>query len=135
MPIQVKLGERSYPIWVDRGLLGRAGRIIRRTKFPFSKSAQTIVLVSDRNVYRKYGKVVTASLRSADFSRIVPIIVQPGEKTKSLAHAEKVVDQMIRAGVHRDAVLVALGGGVIGDLAGFVAATYMRGIVLVQVPT
>jgi len=93
-----------------------------------------VALVTDSNVARHYLAAATASLRAAGLAA-EPIIIPPGEASKTLEQAGLLYDAMLRAGLDRGSVVVALGGGVITDLAGFVAATYMRGIAWVAVPT
>ncbi len=92
------------------------------------------VVISDENVWRLYGGRVERVLKDAGFT-VHSLVVPPGEETKSLDTAQKIYDFMIKKRVERDDMLVALGGGMVGDLAGFVAATYLRGIPWLQVPT
>ncbi len=91
-------------------------------------------VVTDSNVGPLYADVVTGSLEQVGFKPIV-VAVAPGEESKSMGKAEAICDQMIAAGIDRSGFVVALGGGVIGDLAGFVASIYYRGIPHVQIPT
>jgi len=127
--IHVELGKNSYPIIVDQGILYQLGELLR----PKAKSAKVIV-IADAFVSQCYGTVVSDSLSSAGFDlRIVE--VPAGEEHKSLEWFGKLHDRLIDHRMDRDSTLIALGGGVIGDLGGFVAATYMRGIAYVQVPT
>ncbi|MBI4562315.1 MAG: 3-dehydroquinate synthase [Candidatus Rokubacteria bacterium] len=127
--ITVNLGSRSYPIVVGAGSLATAGERLRA----MSVGAR-VGLVSDPSVMGHYGPRVTASLASAGFA-MAEIIVPEGESAKTLAVAERSWETCLSAGLDRTSTLVALGGGTVGDLAGFVAATYMRGIHLVQLPT
>ncbi|MCZ6680898.1 MAG: 3-dehydroquinate synthase [Candidatus Poribacteria bacterium] len=127
--IRVELGENSYPIIVDQGVLNQLGSLLK----PKAKSEKTLIVV-DAIVSKHYSRPVLESLLRAGFdSRIVEIPV--GEEHKSLEWFAKLHDQLIDRRMDRSSTLIALGGGVIGDLAGFVAATYMRGIPYVQVPT
>ena len=127
--IHVELGEKSYPIIVDEGHLGQIGALIR----PRVKSAKAIV-IADASVSRHYGQIVLDSLSDGGFdSRMVE--VPGGNESKSIEWFAKLHDHLIAHRMDRSSVLIALGGGVIGDLAGFVAATYMRGIAFVQAPT
>ncbi len=127
--IHVELGENSYPILVDQGHLNRLGELLK----PKAKSTKVIV-VADAFVSQLYGETVLDSLSNTGFdSRIVE--VPPGEEQKSFEWFAKLHGQLINHRMERASTLIALGGGVIGDLAGFVAATYMRGIAWVQVPT
>jgi len=97
-------------------------------------SGRRAALVSDRSVMTLYGPTVIESLRAAGFS-VSEILVPAGETAKTLAVAERCWDECLTAGLDRTSTLLALGGGAVGDLAGFVAATYMRGIPFVQLPT
>ena len=127
--IHVELGENSYPIIVDRGILNQLGEVIK----PKTKSSKVLV-IADAFVSQHYAQTVLDSLSSAGFdSRIVE--VPAGEEHKSLEWFTRLHDQLIDHRLDRASTLIALGGGVIGDLAGFVAATYMRGIAYIQVPT
>lgn len=92
------------------------------------------VVVSDRNVFKWHGAALRAELERGGRS-VLEVIVAPGERSKNVRQASRLWDFLVREGVDRATPLVALGGGVVGDLGGFVAATYMRGIPLIQVPT
>src|SRR5207244_790669 len=92
------------------------------------------VLVSDDSVLRLHGEAVTQSLRTAGFS-LSQVVVPEGERAKSITVAQRGWDELLAAGIDRTSTVVALGGGAVGDLAGFVAATYMRGLNFVQLPT
>lgn len=127
--IQVDLGERSYPIRIaDDGLRGLGEAVARRTH------ATKAAVVTVPAVGRRYGAPVMRSLRSAGLEAH-RIDVPDGDATKNLAQVRKLYDAFLRWGLDRRSVLVALGGGVVGDLTGFAAATYLRGIPFVQVPT
>ncbi len=128
--VSVALGSRSYDIRIGSGILDMLGWEGRR-RFP--AIGQAVVLTHPR-LRRKFGPRVERVLQAAGFA-LFPVTVPEGEKSKSLRRASAVFDQMLAAGVERGAIVIALGGGVIGDLAGFVAATYMRGRSLIQVPT
>jgi 3-dehydroquinate synthase len=92
-------------------------------------------LVTDRTVDRLYGAAARRALKRAGFAPVTTLVVPPGERSKSLAHAAVLFDRLAAAGLGRGRPIVALGGGVVGDLAGFVAATWLRGVPLVHVPT
>lgn len=128
--VAVELGERSYEILIDRGLLPKLGSLIRRAL----PKAQRALIITDTNVAGKYGILAKASLEQAGFATLTAK-VPAGEASKSLAQAYNLYTACINAQLERSSVIVAVGGGVVGDLAGFVAATYMRGIPYVQVPT
>lgn len=127
--LTVGLRERSYQIHIGAGLLGRLGTEIRKRV----KGAR-VLAVTNPTVRQLYGPAAAESLRAAG---LTPCWVEmpDGEEHKSLATAAAVYDQAFAAGLDRDCPVVALGGGVVGDLAGFVAATYLRGVPFVQVPT
>ena len=128
--VPVALGEMSYDVLIGDGLLASAGDEARRL---FS-AANACAIVTDSTVAPLYGEIVRTSLMSAGFTPHL-ITVAAGESSKSFAYLEKVTRAMISAGLDRKAFLVALGGGVIGDLAGFAASVFFRGIPCVQIPT
>ncbi len=127
--VPVNLGPRSYTVRVGSGLLGRMG-----AELPGKLSGIKVAVVTDSNVGRLYADKVLNSLRSAGKEPVL-ITVPAGEKSKSLGTMQDVLDEMVRAGLDRKSFVVALGGGVIGDLGGFAASVYQRGIPYVQVPT
>ena len=127
--VHVPLGNRSYDIKIAPGLIDRFGRECARLKL-----AARCVIITDTNVGKRYAKTVFNSLATAGFSPSL-IIVQPGETAKSLKTVRSCYDQLAVHRLERKSFIVALGGGVVGDLAGFVAATYLRGLAFVQVPT
>lgn len=129
--LTVDLGERSYPIYIGEELLLQAGDFFEKHELP---KASPILIVTDDNVAPHYLNGLTDSL-SANGYRVVCEIVASGEKSKSLSILETIVGSALEAGLDRQSTVVALGGGVVGDLAGFVAASYMRGVRFVQVPT
>jgi 3-dehydroquinate synthase len=127
--VNVRLGHRSYIIQVGSGLLAGLGRACRDLQL-----GQRCAVISDRHVAPIYARTVLRSLTAAGF-RPSLITVPAGETAKSLNTVELCYDQLARQRLERRSFIVALGGGVVGDLAGFVAATYLRGIPFVQVPT
>src|SRR3989441_1589924 len=129
MIIDVRLGARSYPIVVERGALASAGARLKALGVG-SRAA----LLSAAGILRAHGKMVTESLEEAGFA-VTTVEVPDGEAAKTLVVAERCWNALLDAGLDRTSTVVALGGGAVGDLAGFVAATYMRGINFVQVPT
>jgi 3-dehydroquinate synthase len=126
--ITVALGARSYPIHVGEGLLGKSGALLA----PLARG--TVPVVTDANVAKLHLDTVLASMRA---SRIEarPIILEPGEQTKSFAGLEKLSSALLQSGVDRGGLVVALGGGVIGDLAGFASGVLKRGVDFAQIPT
>jgi len=129
MIVDVNLGSRSYRIVVASGALQSVGERLRELRLG-SRAA----LVSDGAIMRLYGKTVVASLESAGFT-VTTIDVPEGEAAKTLTVAEHCWDQLLTAGLDRTSTVLALGGGAVGDVAGFAAATYMRGINFIQLPT
>ena len=119
----------GYDVLVEPGALSRVGEVTRELT-----GAGTAALVTDETVAALYGARVRASLGSAGLG-VVSRSVPPGEGSKSWECAGELLEWLAASRIERDDVVVALGGGVVGDLAGFCAATYMRGIALVQVPT
>jgi len=132
MPIlKVKLKERGYEIAIAADLLKAAGEMSRRA---VGDKARQAVIVSNPTVDALYGKTVEASYKRAGF-RVKRLPIGDGERFKNLRIAESLYKFLIEQRLERSDILVALGGGVIGDLAGFVAATYLRGVRFVQIPT
>lgn len=127
--IRVELGERSYPIALGSNILKDIGKNLER--FDFSNK---IALVSNPTVYNLYGSTLIESLTDSGFETI-EIILPDGEEFKNLSSIEKIYEHLLKARLDRKSALIALGGGVIGDITGFAAATYMRGIDFIQVPT
>lgn len=127
--IRVDLGEDSYDIVVGSGCLGRLGSLMR--SFDLTDRA---LVVTHPDIATLYGERAADSLRSAGFEPAV-IEVPAGEEQKSLQWAEKLYDAMLSHRMDRRSPVIALGGGVVGDLAGFAAATFLRGIPFIQVPT
>src|SRR5437899_8467072 len=127
--IRVDLGDRSHEVVIQDGLLDRIGELL----VPFKLGPDTVV-VTNPLVKRHYGARVVRSLRAAGLKPTV-LAIPDGERTKSLKWVAIVLNELLRRRYERKAWLVALGGGVIGDLAGFAASIYLRGIPFVQVPT
>src|SRR5216117_3678920 len=129
MIIDVNLGLRSYHIVVESGALDTVGARLAELRVG-SRAA----LVSDAAILRLYGKTVERSLESAGF-RVATVDVPEGEAAKTLGVAEHCWNALLTAGLDRTSTVLALGGGAVGDVAGYVAATYMRGVNFVQLPT
>lgn len=125
--IIVKLGERSYPIYIGKEMLGN---LVAK----LSSLGKRGAIITDTNVNQLWGKELELCLGAGDYSLPVYTIAA-GEVSKSIAVAEKGYRQLLKWGLDRKSFLIAFGGGVVGDLSGFIAATYMRGITCVQVPT
>ena len=123
MKVHVSLGERSYDINIEAGLMEQLATMKEFKKY------KKVIALTDSNIYRIYQKQIEA----APFLKVIQI--PPGEETKSFAFLQQVWDHMVAIKLDRKSLLVLIGGGVIGDLGGFAAATYMRGIDFVQIPT
>lgn len=128
--VPVDLADRAYHVIVEPGLLGRAGEALGNTSLAGLRAA----VISDETVAGFHSGVLMASLEAAGY-RPTLHTVPAGEGSKSMGQAETLCREMIRAGHDRKSFVVALGGGVVGDLAGFVASIFYRGIPFVQVPT
>ena len=124
--LNVELGARSYPILIAGGLLGRAELFDQHLR------ARELLIVSNTTVAPLYLPKLTASLGKR---RIVEVILPDGEAHKTLSNAARVLDVLVANRLGRDCAVLALGGGVVGDLAGFAAACYQRGVDFVQLPT
>ncbi|MDD6923286.1 MAG: 3-dehydroquinate synthase [Veillonellaceae bacterium] len=127
--VHVELGKDSYEILIGRNLGAELQNFIRETGF-----SEKALLISDTNVGKLYGENVLRSIREAGLSAEL-IMVPAGESSKSLQQAEQLYTAAIEHCLDRKSPIFALGGGVVGDLAGFIAATYMRGVPFVQIPT
>lgn len=129
--LQVELGERSYPIYIGSSLLEKIGELT--LQHGVSTQSPHLIVTDDR-VAPHYLHLVEKKMAEAGF-KTVSHIVPAGESSKSLAMFEQVMTTAIQAKLDRSSAVFALGGGVVGDLAGFVAASYMRGVTFVQIPT
>lgn len=127
--IQVALGDRSYPVITGADMISSFAPLCREHAI-----GDTVVLITDKNVARLYLRPLMHNLMHHKFQPIA-ITIPAGEKQKTLSRANKLYTELLEKKIPRSATIVALGGGVIGDLAGFVAATYQRGVKLIQVPT
>ncbi len=129
MQVTVALGERSYDIHIASGLLSRAGELIK----PILKQPR-VYIVTDENVAKIHLETLKAGLTKEGISSFVEVL-PPGESTKCYANLESTIDALMAQGADRNDVVIALGGGVIGDLTGLVAGLLKRGMRFVQVPT
>jgi 3-dehydroquinate synthase len=128
--IRIELGPASHDAYVGANILGRIGDFARDAGLKPGVCA----LVTDATVEKLYATSVADALRKGGFAPVV-VSVPAGEASKSIAMLERLYDRMTAAGLDRSGAVFALGGGVVGDLAGFAAATFLRGVPLVQVPT
>lgn len=124
--ITVELGDRSYPIIIGNGLLGSGFNLAQYVV------GQDCLIVTNETIAPFYLDAVKANLAGKD---VTTICLPDGEAFKTLSTVESILDRLVSSGANRDATIVALGGGVVGDIAGFAAACYMRGINFIQVPT
>ncbi len=129
--VHVPLGERSYDITIADGALTHVGELIRAS---LGRKTRRVALISNPRIHALYGKTVERSLRQAGFE-VLKHLIGDGERAKSLRTAERVWAFLIAHRFERGDALIALGGGVVGDLAGFVAATFLRGVSYAQIPT
>ncbi len=127
MKLTVNLGKDSYPIYIEPGLLARAGEYIGQ-----DFNGTRIMVISDDNVFPLYGAKLLGSL---DAYECHTLILPHGEPTKNFQMLPRIYSSLLEAGLTRSDLIIALGGGVIGDLAGFAASSYLRGVRLVQIPT
>jgi len=125
----VETAAQSYPVFVGYGLLDKLGEKMKKAAL-----SGTATIISDENVFSLYGNKVEQVLKEAGFG-VNSVVVPPGEETKNVGSAIRIYDFLVEHRTERDDVIVALGGGMVGDLAGFVAATFLRGMPWVQVPT
>jgi 3-dehydroquinate synthase len=128
--IPVRVTPRPYDVVIDNGLLERAGALLREV----AGNRTRLFAVTVAPVRRKWGKKLMTSLAAAGFDASF-IEMPDGERSKKLATLEQLAEQLSRLGADRKAILVAFGGGVVGDVAGFLASVYMRGVDFVQIPT
>src|SRR5712692_10029792 len=125
--IRVATPSGEYRALCARGLLRRAGSFVAELG-----AHSGVFLLSSPNVWRRWGRSAQASFRGRGAKTV---LFDDREAAKSLATVERVARQLVRGGADRDAILIAMGGGVVGDVAGFVASSYVRGVRLVHVPT
>lgn len=127
--VTIPLGERSYEIYIGSGFINRIGDFM-----PFDIEGRRIFIVTDTNV-EACAQTIKAQFTEQDTAFCEILTFDAGEKTKSYESLMRVHEWMLKNNVHRDSVVVAVGGGVIGDLAGFAASTILRGVEYVQIPT
>lgn len=127
--LEVRLPGKEYTIEISSGILDKAGRTVRSVA-----RGNKAALITDRSVDAIYGDRVRQSLKEEGFE-LLTVAVVPGEGSKSMEVYSEVCERLLEGGLTRKDIIVALGGGVVGDLAGFVAATVLRGVDFVQIPT
>ncbi|OUS77366.1 3-dehydroquinate synthase [Paenibacillus sp. MY03] len=129
--LKVELGERSYPIYIGEGLLNDASSYFAKHGI---SAKSPLLIITDEHVAPHYLDALVQNLSAGGF-QAASAVVPAGESSKSLQMLEGLVTKALEAGLDRKSAIVALGGGVVGDLAGYVAASYMRGVKFVQIPT
>ena len=127
--IRVNLSTNGYNIYIDNGLIEKIGELLVKEKEPCKT-----LLITDKNVEKIYGDAVLESLRREKFD-VGLVSIDPGEEQKSLETAGMLYHACFDRKLDRNSLIVALGGGVVGDIGGFVASTFMRGIPFIQAPT
>jgi len=137
--VTVAVAPRPYEAVIEDGLLDRSGARLRdlgvaRAPSPANRQPQQVFVITVPQVRRRWGKKLLSSLAAAQFNAQV-IEMRDGEPHKKLATVEALAEKMLRLGADRDAMIIAFGGGVVGDTAGLLASLYMRGVDLVQIPT
>lgn len=128
--VWVRTPSRHYPVCVEAGLLGKAGKRLRELRAERDK----LFVVSSPGIWRLWGSELAGGLRRGGIRHEL-LLMGSGEQNKRLATVERLAAELVRRGADRGAWLAALGGGVVGDVTGFLAATYMRGIPYVHLPT
>ncbi|MCZ6750983.1 MAG: iron-containing alcohol dehydrogenase, partial [Acidobacteria bacterium] len=126
-PIRVRVPGTSYPIFIREGLLAETGEVLQKLV-----SQRKIFILADATVWRLWGKKL---LQSLDAPRTPVILVPSGERYKRMATVEKIAQQLSAQDAERSSLLIAFGGGVTGDIGGFVASIFLRGIEYVHIPT
>ncbi|MFZ5968699.1 MAG: 3-dehydroquinate synthase [Bacillota bacterium] len=123
--VQIDLGEKSYIIHIDKGCTKEVGKFLAGSK-------EKVMVITDTHVDTLYGAKLEEILKDIPYHKIV---VKPGENSKSMDTVIKIVSSMLEQGLTRKSRIIAFGGGVVGDLAGFCASIYMRGVPFIQIPT
>lgn len=127
--ITIKTNQHQYPLVIGAGIYDKLPHFLKKAGINFNKK---IMIVTDDNVAQLYLNKINNALKDYNVSSY---IVQAGEYSKTLEQTENIIQYAIEQGLDRSSVILALGGGVVGDLAGFVSAIYMRGITFIQIPT
>ncbi|MEG0797750.1 MAG: 3-dehydroquinate synthase [Acidaminococcaceae bacterium] len=127
--ITVELATKKYDINIATGSLTQVGTQVRRLT-----QAEKVAIITDRNVDSLYGATVQQTLEQAQFA-VTRIVLVPGEESKNLTVLQSVYEQLAAAGITRSDLVLTLGGGVVGDLGGLAAATFLRGVPYIQLPT
>lgn len=129
--VKIRRGDEAYQVEIERDALSRLGATLRGVA---SKHARRVALVSNKTVFKHHGAITLASLQAAGYE-VLTIFIGDGERFKTWRTAERVLNELATNKFERGDCVVALGGGVVGDLAGFVASLYLRGVTFVNAPT
>ena len=127
--LEIRLSQKKYSIAIEKGILGKIGEEIRKIY-----QNKKIAIITDSNVEGLYGKKLIDSLSKNNF-KTKTIVIEPGEKSKSLETAKCIYEGLLDFEITRSDMVLAFGGGVVGDIGGFVASTLLRGIQFIQIPT
>ena len=128
--VHVELGKRSYEVVVGSGLLAQTGNIIKS----LVSSSESVFIVTDENVANLHLDTLKESLDKIGIKN-QEVILPAGEQTKSFEHLEGLMNSLLKLNPGRKSILIALGGGVIGDITGFAASILLRGVGFIQIPT
>ena len=129
MELIVDLKERSYPILIEKGLINKVGYEVQKIF-----KGKKIFILTDENVNNIYGEKVKSLLENVGYE-VKKLVLKPGEETKSYSSVEGIYNKLLDFKISRSDLIITLGGGVIGDLGGFVASTFLRGVDFIQFPT
>jgi len=127
--LDVKLKDKAYRVYIKRGIINELGKLLKMIP-----DANKVAIITDKNINRIYGTQVLNVLHSEGFDTHL-IAIEPGEQSKSLTTLSAVYSELVKSKITRRDIILTLGGGVVGDLGGFAAATFLRGVPYVQVPT
>lgn len=127
--LDINLVHKKYPLYIQRGLFNELGTEIKKVY-----GGSKIAVITDENLNYLYGSRLLSILKAAGFEAS-SIVLPPGEKSKSFDTLLNIYDSLINSGINRSHLIVTFGGGVVGDIGGFAASTYLRGVSYVQVPT
>ncbi|KYH34992.1 3-dehydroquinate synthase [Clostridium tepidiprofundi DSM 19306] len=127
--LTINVPQKSYTIYIEKGIINSIGSKIKKIH-----NGKKIVIITDKNVDRYYGKKIEYNLYKNDYE-VNKIVLKPGESSKSMETLLSVYEQLLSLGITRKDLIITFGGGVVGDLGGFAAATFLRGVPYLQIPT
>lgn len=129
MKINVQTKLSSYDIIIEKGIFSNLDKLIKERLNP-----QKVFVITDKNVWNEYGTKIEKTIEALSIEYCINI-VDPGEESKSISSAESIINQLVKKNIGRGDLIIAIGGGVVGDLSGFVSSIYMRGIDFINIPT